>query len=204
MKSFMKWISTAALLVAALVGSQVQAKTYTDITVDGSKGQSLILTLLGNDGLESIVSLLATSVDATYSVKLEKYVGTALGLPTVQRTAIRTYSNGNVVGKGDSSKYRGSFKLDIPGYYNQVSSPSAGGIDSLVIDARTIARAQNNEVFTITPEEGSLLTFNYITGQSFSVAVVPEPETYALMAVGLLGLGLARRRKSQGNTLVAA
>ena len=204
MKSFTKWISTAAFLVAALIGSQVQAKTYAGITVDGNKGQSLVLTLIGNDGLESIVSLLATSVDATYTVKLEKYVGTLLGSPTVQRTAIRTYSNGNVVGKGDSTKYRGNFKLDIPGYYNQVSSPSEAGIDSLIISARTIARAQNDEVFTITPKEGSLLTFNNITGQSFNVAVVPEPETYALMAVGLLGLGLARRRKSQGNTLVAA
>ena len=130
MKSFTKWISTAAFLVAALIGSQVQAKTYADITVDGNKGQSLVLTLIGNDGLESIVSLLATSVDATYTVKLEKYVGTLLGSPTVQRTAIRTYSNGNVVGKGDSTKYRGNFKLDIPGYYNQVSSPSEAGIDS--------------------------------------------------------------------------
>ena len=35
MKSFTKWISTAAFLVAALMGSQVQAKTYADITVDG-------------------------------------------------------------------------------------------------------------------------------------------------------------------------
>ena len=203
MKTLMKWISAAAL-VTALFGGQAQAKTYSDITIDGSKGESLILTLLGNDGLESIVSLWAWSVDATYSVKLEKYVGTILGTPTVQRTAIRTYSNGSVVGKGDPAKYRGNFKLDIPGYYNQVSSPSVGGEDSLLINARTIARAQNNEVFTITPEAGSTLTFSRISGESFNVAVVPEPETYALMAVGLLGLGLARRRKSQAAVAVAA
>ena len=60
MKTLMKWISAAAL-VTALFGGQAQAATYYSQgdtgVVDGSKGQSLIVTLFGGDGLRSFVNL---------------------------------------------------------------------------------------------------------------------------------------------------
>ena len=49
--------------------------------------------------------------------------------------------------------------------------------------------------FSLTPTVGSSIKVNSVTGDNFTIAAVPEPETYALMGVGLLGLMLGRRRK---------
>lgn len=203
MKSFMKWISTAALLVAALVGGQAQAQSYYEGDsgiVDGSKGQSLIVKLFGGDGLKSLANILGMiSLDATYTISMYKDGGNA----NSQRYAYATYSNGKVIDR------EGNFKLPNTAYNNQVTTftDKSAGVDIFSLVTSSRASVKYDEIFTITPDASSSISFYVaaLSGNSASVvSVVPEPETYALMAVGLLGLGLARRRKSQGNTLVAA
>ena len=202
MKSFTKWISTAAFLVAALVGGQAQAQSYYQGdtgTVDGSKGQSLIVTLFGGDGLRSLVNLVGdVALSGTYTISMFKDGGNA----NSQRYAYATYSNGKVIDR------EGNFKLPKTAYDNQVSTltDKAKGVDIFTLFASSPASVKYDEIFTITPDSTTSIYFKVasLASKSTTVAVVPEPETYALMAVGLLGLGLARRRKSQGNTLVAA
>ena len=41
------------------------------------------------------------------------------------------------------------------------------------------------------------LAKNDFTGQNFALAPVPEPETWALMLAGLIGVGWAARRKGR-------
>jgi hypothetical protein len=52
---------------------------------------------------------------------------------------------------------------------------------------------------TLTPTAGSSIvvdsTYFSSSMKNFTVAVVPEPETYALLVLGLIGLGVARQRK---------
>ncbi len=48
--------------------------------------------------------------------------------------------------------------------------------------------------FSLSPTVKGLVSLN-VTKSLGSVAVVPEPETYALLALGLVGLGVARQRK---------
>ena len=198
----MKWISAAAF-VTALFGGQAQAATYYSKgdtgLVDGSKGQSLIVTLFGGDGLRSFVNLLGDiSLNGTYTISMFKDGGNA----NSQRSAYATYSNGKVIARS------GNFKLPNTAYDNQVTTltDKSHGIDIFTLFASTPAKVKYDEIFTITPDSKTSINFLVasLASKSTTVAVVPEPETYALMAVGLLGLGLARRRKSQGNTLVAA
>ncbi|WP_270807667.1 PEP-CTERM sorting domain-containing protein [Aeromonas sp. QDB25] len=98
-----------------------------------------------------------------------------------------------------------SFVTQVVGKFDTSSSGNA------VVNATSLNKAQTRFFVAGSSEEGSAVSYfsliptagssikvnsNGISGENFNIAAVPEPETYALMGVGLLGLLLGRRRKN--------
>lgn len=133
-----KWMAAIAL-VGAVLAAPAQAATY---SVDGSKGQSLIVTLGAWSGIELAITTIGDKINKIFDVD-------------------------------DSITYQ---------------LTSSGTNSTLKLFSFT------GGTFSLSPTVKGLVSLN-VTKSLGSVAVVPEPETYALLALGLVGLGVARQRK---------
>ena len=181
-----QWKRVMAL--AALVsGSQALARSYRQGeggVVDGSKGESLSITLNGGGDPYLLLDLVgAISVNATYTIALTLEQQAEPG-----EEIYVTYRRGGVVAS------HGSFGLEqqgrMPRFINSVEtraltdadkaayglsrfSPSLDGKEGFRIRAESLVGAAHREVFTITPKSRNKLFF-YIKDLNVnaSVAVV--------------------------------
>lgn len=161
MKLMKKMFLAVALLSSAMMGT-AQAATY---TVDGNKGESLMVTLFSSVK-NSVLSFTGQVVSGVFG-------------------DWESDSNDNVILQ----------KLKL-----------SSATESFTVQLKQTG--SSNGVFIITPTADSSLSFSNFSStkgvNSYQVAVVPEPETYALLALGIAGLVLTRRRQNPQAGLTAA
>ncbi len=181
-----QWKRVMAL--AALVsGSQAQARSYRQGeggVVDGSKGESLSITLNGGGDPHLLLDLVgAISVNATYTIALTLEQQAEPG-----EEIYVTYRRGGVVASNGSFGPGPEQQGLMPRFINSVEtrvltdadksayglsrfSPSLDGKEGFRIRAQSLAGTGHSEVFTITPKSRNKLFF-YIQDLNVNASVV--------------------------------
>jgi hypothetical protein len=88
--------------------------------------------------------------------------------------------------------YDETFDLSLPGSYNPTFLNANGGTPTLAAQVLVTGMNQGRAYFNI-----HTTTFPGGEINGFTVAVIPEPGTYALLATGLAGVGFVARRRRQ-------
>lgn len=189
---FKKLLATSIFLVVS--NSAFAAVTQYQISGTGSgslngvdfNNQAFTFTLVGNT--DNLVSNSAyTAIDALDSATLS-----IQGLGTTSFTLPTRL--GIAQGGGTFFSRAGDWGLDLFDFYTSLDYKTALTSNFTTTGTGVFALNQFKDVAS----SGGLVSFNSSSNVTFSsVAAVPEPETYALMGVGLLGLLAARRKAAK-------
>lgn len=183
-KGLNNWLSAIAMLSVLFAGA-VSAQSYTLAESQGKQfsvnAKSAVTIDIANANLADLV----IGFDATTSSTPGRLVYTLFSEPD----GSQVFSN-DFTGSGSFSQ---SGKNTANRLRLQITSD-----DSYALNGIRISGVNINDVTVI----GDVIVSNNVTVNGNVTPAVPEPETYALMGVGLLGLLLARRRK--GVTAVQA
>lgn len=195
------FVKGASLVLPGLSGANVNYEIFADFTPTNG-------TLAGNVGIDG-ATLLATFNPAGTTARL--YLDTIVNGLYVQGAASNRLIGTLTAGTGDCSlpfatQAQGSCVID---FAFDTLGPSVAGLWTNVATGLDLAGANMRldiNVDQITPQivtpfpggpgSSQVATINHDGSGQFNVNAVPEPETLALFGLGLLGLGLSRRKRA--------
>jgi hypothetical protein len=219
-------ISTLAFSSQALAAIGVTESVYHDILpyTDPSVGyfptdSSINAELAYVNGATPAETFINTATTFTYAGDLNTPTNTYLGADAAGAALTDTapFYDSAVLATG-------TITVSTPGTYT-VSIPGADDAERVYIGGTTVAEADyyggglsipsSNTVTLSDSESFELFSYNTVYGAntsltitgpgtvSFSTSVVPEPQAWALMLVGFVGLGVALRWRRTARALAA-
>jgi len=181
-ESFSSWTSGASSIAAGTV-----------IRFSKTDNSTLLAASVGTLARETVASSTNWGLSATADT-LYAYLGTSAAVPTTFLAAISSGTFGTLVDGSLSNTGlalgAGAIQLKAGSDYAEYSSARSG--QTSFADYKTLV----SDVSKWNDLGDGSFTNTVPDTTAFSVTAIPEPETYALMLVGLAALGMLSRRRA--------